>query len=262
MRSAAYKEFYKTGRRKKMIIIPAIDIIGGQCVRLTKGDFDSKKKYFDDPLEVAAMWKEKGASWIHIIDLDGARTGKVVNLLIAAEIRKRLKVKVQYGGGVRDDKTIELVLSNGIDRVILGTRAIEDPEFLRESYYKYGGKIILSLDYGQDEKVYKHGWQDESSKKISYFFKELEKLGIKEIIITDITRDGTLEGTNTGFLKSLASTTSMKFIIAGGIGSIEDIKKLKNIENKGVSGVIIGKALYEGATPIDLSEAIEIGSGN
>ena len=245
-----------------MIIIPAIDIIDGQCVRLTKGDFDSKKKYFDDPLEVAAMWKEKGASWIHIIDLDGARTGKVANLLIAAEIRKRLKVKVQYGGGIRDDGTLGLVLSSGIDRAILGTRAIEDPEFLQESYHKYGDKIILSLDYGQGEKVYKHGWQDESSKKISDFFKELEKLGMKEIIITDITRDGTLEGTNTGFLKSLVSSTSIRFIIAGGIGSIEDIRRLKNIENKGISGVIIGKALYEGATPIDLSEAIEIGSYN
>jgi phosphoribosylformimino-5-aminoimidazole carboxamide ribotide isomerase len=245
-----------------MIIIPAIDIIDGQCVRLTKGDFNSKKKYFDDPLKVAAMWKEKGASWIHIIDLDGARTGKVVNLLIAAEIRKRLNVKVQYGGGIRDDRTLGLVLSSGIDRAILGTRAIEDPEFLKENYLKYEDKIILSLDYGQDEKVYKHGWQDESSKKISDFFKGLEELGIKEIIITDITRDGTLEGTNTGFLESLASSTSIRFIIAGGIGGIEDIRRLKNIEDKGVSGVIIGKALYEGDTPIDLSKAIEIGSGN
>ena len=245
-----------------MIIIPAIDIIDGQCVRLTKGDFNSKKKYFDDPLKVAAMWKEKGASWIHIIDLDGARTGKVVNLLIAAEIRKRLNVKVQYGGGIRDDKTLGLVLSSGIDRAILGTRAIEDPEFLKENYLKYVDKIILSLDYGQDEKVYKHGWQDESSKKISDFFKELEELGIKEIIITDITRDGTLEGTNTDFLESLVSSSSIRFIIAGGIGSIEDIRRLKNIEDKGVSGIIIGKALYEGDAPIDLSKAIEIGSGN
>ncbi len=245
-----------------MIIIPAIDIIDGHCVRLTKGDFDSKKKYFDDPLEVAAMWKEKGAGWIHIIDLDGARTGRVINLAIAAEIKKRLKVKVQYGGGIRDDETLGLVLSSGTDRAILGTRAIEDPEFLKESHHKYGDRIILSLDYGRNGKVYKHGWQEESSKKISDFFIGLEELGIKEIIITDITKDGTLEGTNTGFLKDLMSSTSIKFIIAGGIGSLEDIKRLKNIEDMGVSGVIIGKALYEGSTPIDLSEAIEIGSGN
>lgn len=169
---------------------------------------------------------------------------------------------VQYGGGIRDDETLGLVLSSGIDRAILGTRAIEDPEFLKESYHKYGDRIILSLDYGQDEKVYKDGWQEESSKKISEFFKELEELGMKEIIITDITRDGTLEGTNTKFLKDLMSSTSIRFIIAGGIGNIEDIMRLKNIENKGISGVIIGKALYEGATPIDLSEAIEIGSEN
>ena len=244
-----------------MIIIPAIDIIDGQCVRLTKGDFDSKKKYFDDPVEVAAMWKEKGASWIHIIDLDGAKTGKVVNLMIASEIKKKLKVKVQYGGGIRDDRTLKLVLSSGIDRAILGTRAIEDPDFLKKSYHRYDNRIILSLDYGHGESVYKHGWQDKTSKKISDFFTELEELGIEEIIITDITRDGTLEGTNTGFLKDLASSTSIKFIIAGGVGSIEDIRRLKNIENKGISGVIVGKALYEGDKPVDLIKAIEIGSG-
>ena len=245
-----------------MLVIPAIDIIEGQCVRLTRGDFDSKKKYFDDPLEVAAMWKEQGANWIHIIDLDGARTGKIANLAIAAKIRKKLKVKVQYGGGIRDDQTIGLVLSSGIDRAILGTRVIKDPDFLRESYQQYKNRIILSLDYGRNGTVYKHGWQDGSSKKISGFLKELEALMIKEIIITDIIRDGTLEGINKGFLENIAASTSISFIIAGGIGSIGDIKRLKTMENMGISGVIIGKALYEGRTPIDLRQAIEIGSGN
>ena len=245
-----------------MLVIPAIDIIEGQCVRLTRGDFDSKKKYFDDPLEVAAIWKEQGASWIHIIDLDGARTGKVANLAIAARIRKKLKVKVQYGGGIRDNQTIGLVLSSGIDRAILGTRAIEDTVFLRDNYQQYESRIILSLDYGRNGTVYKHGWQDESSKKISGFLKELEAFRIKELIITDITRDGTLEGVDTGFLENIAASTSIRFIIAGGIGSIGDIKRLKAMENMGISGVIIGKALYEGRIPIDLRQAIEIGSDN
>ncbi len=245
-----------------MLVIPAIDIIEGQCVRLTRGDFDSKKKYFDDPYKVAAMWKEQGASWIHIIDLDGARTGKIANLSIAAKIREKLKVKVQYGGGIRDSQTIGLVLSSGIDRAILGTRAIEDPDFLKESHQQYKNKIILSLDYGKNGTVYKHGWQDESSKKISGFLKELKTLRIKEIIITDISRDGTLEGINTGFLENITASTSISFIIAGGIGNIGDIKRLKTMENRGISGVIIGKALYEGRTPIDLRRAIEIGEGN
>lgn len=245
-----------------MLVIPAIDIIEGQCVRLTRGDFDSKTKYYDDPLEVAAIWKAQGASWIHIIDLDGARTGKIANLAIAARIRKKLKVKIQYGGGIRDSQTIEIVLSSGIDRAILGTRAIEDPVFLRESHQKYKNRIILSLDHGKNGTVYTHGWQDGSSKKISGFLKELETLGIEEIIMTDITRDGTLEGINTGFLEKIKSSTSIRFIIAGGIGGIGDIKTLKTMENRGISGVIIGKALYEGRTPIDLRKAIEIGSGN
>lgn len=243
-----------------MIVIPAIDIIEGQCVRLTKGDFDSKKKYFDDPLEVAAIWKGQGADWIHIIDLDGAKIGKVRNLQTAGEIRKKLDVKIQYGGGIRDEETLGLVISSGIDRAILGTRAIEDPDFLKESQKKYGKSIILSLDYGQNGSVYKHGWQDKSSKKISDFLKELEELNIEEVIITDITRDGTLEGISVNSLGKILDSTSISFIIAGGIGSIEDIKALKKMENKGICGVIIGKALYEGQNLINLREAIEIGS--
>ncbi len=243
-----------------MIIYPAIDIIDGQCVRLTRGDFGKKKKYFDDPLQVALRWKEKGASWIHVIDLDGARTGKVANLSIAEKIRQKTGVKVQYGGGIRDLSALEEVLAAGIDRAILGTRAIEDKDFREAGYGKFGNRIIISLDFGKDGIIYKNGWQDRTSKNIFDFTRELEKLGMKEVIVTDIERDGTLEGTDTNRLSRILSGTDLDFIIAGGISSIEDIAELKKIESEGISGVIAGKALYEGEDPMDLAEAIRAGN--
>jgi phosphoribosylformimino-5-aminoimidazole carboxamide ribotide isomerase len=245
-----------------MIVYPAIDIIDGQCVRLTRGDFGRKTKYFDDPLIVAGRWKEKGASWIHIIDLDGARTGRVSNLSLAENIRKKTGVKVQYGGGIRDIDTMEKVLSAGIDRVILGTRAIEDRDFLESGSSRFGNKIIISLDFGKDGTIYKNGWQERTSKKIFDFTAELEELGMEEVIVTDIDRDGTLGGVDTENLRKILAGTSMSFIIAGGISSVDDIKKLKKIESLGVTGVIAGKALYEGKDPMDLAEAIKAGKGS
>ena len=244
-----------------MIIYPAIDIIEGQCVRLTRGDFGRKKKYFDDPLMVAARWKEKGASWIHVIDLDGARTGSVSNLSLAEKIRKKTKVKVQYGGGIRDIETMEKVLSAGIDRVILGTRAIEDRDFLESASVRFGNKVIVSLDFGRDGTIYKNGWQERTSKNIFDFAGELEKLGMDEVIVTDIERDGTLGGIDTGRLRKILSGISIPLIIAGGISSIDDIIKLKQIEPLGISGAVAGKALYEGKDPMDLAEAIKAGKG-
>lgn len=245
-----------------MIVFPAIDIIDGQCVRLTRGDFDQKKKYFDDPVKVAQKWKDRGAEWIHIIDLDGARTGKISNLSIAAGIKDKLGVKVQYGGGIRDQKSIEKVLSKGIDRAILGTRAIEDNDFLESCFNKYGKRIILSLDYGKNGTIYKNGWQKRSSENIFDFLKKLGIMKMKEIITTDIDRDGTLGGINMDFLKKILLSTDIRFIVAGGIGNIEDIKKLKKLEEYGISGVIAGKALYEGDVLMDLGEAIRVGKEN
>jgi phosphoribosylformimino-5-aminoimidazole carboxamide ribotide isomerase len=243
-----------------MIIFPAIDIIDGQCVRLTKGDFGRKKKYFDDPVEVALRWKEKGAAWIHVIDLDGARTGKISNLAKAASIKEKTGIKVQYGGGIRDLETVGEVLLKGIDRAILGTRAIEDSNFLSSCISKYGKKIILSLDFGKDGTIYKNGWQDRTAKNIFSFVKELEKTGMEEIIVTDIEKDGTLGGINTERLKKILEQTLMSFIIAGGISGIGDIRELKKMEDYGISGIIAGKALYEGKNPMDLAEAIKAGS--
>ncbi len=242
-----------------MIIIPAIDLIRGHCVRLTRGKFNTEKRYFDDPVEVARKWKGAGAEWLHIIDLEGARTGKVKNLGTAQEIKRKVDVRMQYGGGIRNRETIEKILKTGIERIILGTRAIEDMNFLEDSILKYRGRIILSLDYTADGLINKNGWQKKSSFNIFEFITKVEKSGLREIIITDISRDGTLRGVNLGFLKRILISSNMGFIIAGGINSLDDIKRLKEIENMGIKGVIIGKALYDERMRIDLKKAIEIG---
>ncbi len=242
-----------------MIIIPAIDIIDGACVRLTKGKFDTKKKYYDDPLEVARRWKSCGAEWLHIIDLDGAKSGRIQNLGIAVEIKQKTGIKVEFGGGIRDLGTLDKVIGNGIDRAILGTRAIEDLDFFKDAYIKNEKKVIMSIDYGTGGIVFKKGWQESAAVNIFDLLRELEAIKLDELIITDISRDGTLEGSDFGFLKKILASTSIKFILAGGIGGLGDIENIKKIESLGVSGVIVGKALYEDSSGFDLQKAIEIG---
>jgi phosphoribosylformimino-5-aminoimidazole carboxamide ribotide isomerase len=245
-----------------MIVIPAIDLINGACVRLTKGKFNTLKKYYENPVGVAENWKRAGAEWLHIVDLDGARTGRPENLKIVSEIKKRMNIKIQYGGGVRSDTAINKVLEEGANRVILGTRALEDEEFLKNSLINYKDKVMLSLDYGEGGIIFKDGWRKKTDMTIFEIIRNLEKLGAKDVIITDILRDGTLGGINFDFLQRIIKDSKMKFIIAGGISSIGDIINLKKIEKSGIKGVIIGKALYEGENKINLMEAIRIGKGN
>ncbi|MBA7484025.1 Phosphoribosyl isomerase A [subsurface metagenome] len=244
-----------------MIIIPAIDLIDGACVRLTRGKFDTKKKYFESPVKVAEKWKKEGAEWLHIVDLDGARTGKTENLKVAFKIKQKIDIKIQYGGGIRNSEAIKKVLGNGIDKVILGTRAIEDIDFLKKSISDYKSRVILSLDYDRNGMIFKNGWQKKSKDSIFKFIKKVEKLGVTEVVITDISRDGTLKGVNFEFIKKILESSKMKFIVAGGIGSMADIINLKKMENMGISGIIIGKALYEEKAKINLKKAIEIGLG-
>jgi phosphoribosylformimino-5-aminoimidazole carboxamide ribotide isomerase len=241
-------------------IIPAIDLIGGACVRLTRGSFGTLRKYFDDPVRAAEKWKEEGADWLHIIDLDGARTGKQQNLKWTLEIKQKIDIKIQYGGGIRNHETIRNILDEGIDKVILGTRVIEDEDFLKESISGYKNRVVISLDYGTSGMVFKNGWQKESAISIFELIRKVEQSGANAVIVTDISRDGTLEGVNIEFIKKILESSVMKFIIAGGIGRIEDIINLKEIENMGIEGVIIGKALYEGENRINLREAIRIGA--
>lgn len=242
-----------------MIILPAIDIIDGACVRLTKGKFDTKKKYFDDPVEVAKRWKSQGAEWLHIIDLDGAKEGKTQNLDIAVKIKKETGIKVEFGGGIRDLESLEKVTGSGIDRAILGTRAIEDIDFLEAACLKNKDRVIMSIDYGKDGTVFKKGWQESAAINIFDLLVKLEALKLDELIITDISRDGTLEGSDYDFLKKILKSTKIRFILAGGIGGLEDIENIKKFESLGVSGVIVGKALYEESSNFDLKKAIMIG---
>jgi phosphoribosylformimino-5-aminoimidazole carboxamide ribotide isomerase len=240
-----------------MEIIPAIDIIEGACVRLFKGDYGKKIKYFDDPVEVAGRWLEYGAKWIHLIDLDGARTGIPENLEIPVRIKKKYDVFIEYGGGIRSLKTLNNVMEAGVDRIIIGTKAIENLESLKEYYAESKGRIIISLDFGKGNMVFKKGWLSGSDMDLFVFGKKIKDSGINEVIVTDISRDGTLEGVNIDTIREFLIKTHLDIFVAGGVSGLDDIRKLKEIESLGVKGIIIGKALYE--EKINLKEALEIG---
>jgi phosphoribosylformimino-5-aminoimidazole carboxamide ribotide isomerase len=240
-----------------MEIIPAIDIIDGACVRLYKGDYEKKIKYSDNPVEVAGKWLDYGAKWIHLIDLDGAKTGFPENLDIAANIKKKYNAFIEYGGGVRSLESLHSVMEAGVDRVIIGTKAIEDFDSLKEYYAQGKGKIIISLDFGKENRVFKKGWVTRSDMDLFVFGKIIKDSGVNEVIITDISRDGTLEGVNIAVIGEFLEKTGLKIYFAGGVSNINDIRALKKIESLGISGVIIGKALYEGR--INLKEALDIG---
>jgi phosphoribosylformimino-5-aminoimidazole carboxamide ribotide isomerase len=237
-----------------MIILPAIDIIDGEAVRLTKGDFESKKKYSGDPVKTALMWQEKGAKWLHIVDLDGAKYGTCRNLQIAARIKEKTGLKVEYGGGIRDMQTLKEVLGTGIDRAILGTRALEDKALLNDAQSLFGERLIVSVDFSSSGIIYKDGWQKETQLNIFDFAAGLKSDGINEIIITNISRDGTLSGPDIGLIERVLQKSGLNLIIAGGITTVDDVRKLKDLNNPAITGVIIGKALYEGT--ISLEEAL------
>jgi len=240
-----------------MLVIPAIDIIDGECVRLTRGDFNLRKIYSDNPVETALKWKEAGAEWLHIVDLDGARCGKPANLKTAEDIKLKTGLKIQYGGGIRDSGSFMMVMEKEIDRAIVGTRAIEDKDFLKYLTGGYSDRFIVSLDFDSKGTIYRNGWQSATALSIFDFISSLSEYGIKEVIITNISRDGTLEGIDLQIIEKILDVSKLRLVVAGGISSIDDIKKLKTLENRGISGVIIGKALYEGS--IILAEAIKTG---
>lgn len=225
-----------------MILFPAIDIRGGKCVRLTQGDYNKEKVYSDNPLEMAKEWERKGAEYIHIVDLDGAKTGKSINQELIEEIAKTLSIPVQVGGGVRSINVIRTYLNAKVSRVIIGTAAIQNPEFLREAVEKYGDKIAVSID-ARNGFVATDGWTKESSVKALDLVKELEEIGVKTIVYTDILKDGMLQGPNFIELKAVNEATTMDVIASGGVTTEEDVHKLKE---QNMYGAIIGKALYDG----------------
>ena len=238
-----------------MLIIPAIDLKDGCVVRLVQGKRD-KKIYSRNPLKTARHWVRQGAKLIHIVDLDGAYSGVPKNLDLAKEIAQNIDVPVEFGGGIRNTEMIKKLLDYGISRVVLGTRAVEDENFLKNAFKKFKQKIIVSLDASADTVLVK-GWQ-KSSKKTSLiaFARRVKDLGFKQLIYTDTLKDGTLSGPNIKAIKSLLKEVPLKLIASGGISSLEDIFKLKLLEKQGLIGVIVGKALYEGR--FTLTQAIKI----
>lgn len=234
-----------------MIILPAIDILGGKAVRLYKGNYDEVTVY-GEPSEIAKKMRSLGAEKLHIVDLDGARYGRACAYKEIEKIIKDTGLSIEVGGGIRSLETIESYINIGAENVILGTAAIKDESLLKESVKRYGDKIVVGADI-LNGKVKINGWLEDSSLDYKTFFERMSDIGIKRIICTDISKDGAMSGTNLDLYRELNRTTGIKVTASGGVSSIEDIKSLKQI---GVDSAIVGKAYYTGA--IDLKEAIEV----
>jgi len=237
-----------------MEIIPAIDLLGGACVRLHQGDYNQVTRFSDDPVAQALSWQEQGATRLHLVDLDGAKSGDPVNDASVRAITAALTIPVQLGGGVRSVERAESLLACGLDRVILGTAAIENPALVGELASKYPNRIIVGID-ARDGKVATRGWIEESNVEATTLAKELSQVGIAAIISTDIATDGTLAGPNLDALRSMAEASSVPVIASGGVGCMADLLALLALEPHGVSGVIVGRALYDGR--VMLREGIE-----
>ena len=236
-----------------MILIPAIDIKGGKVVRLFQGKFSEVTEYSDDPVQFAKKWEGMGAKWIHLVDLDGAKSGVMVNKANIISIVKSVKVPVEVGGGIRDEQTVEELIKAGIGRVILGSKAIEDRKFLKNILDQYKDNICVSLDCNNGF-VAQRGWVSTTNIKATDLALELEALGLQWMVYTDIARDGTLAGPNFEQLQTMLNTVKKVNIIAsGGVSSIEDVQKLAAM--KGVAAAITGKAIYEGK--LDFKKALD-----
>lgn len=225
-----------------MIIFPAIDILDGQCVRLIQGDYNQEKVYSNSPIDMAKKWEQKGAAYIHIVDLNGAKTGQSVNKAIIQEIAKTVAIPVQVGGGIRSIETIKDYLDAGVSRVIIGTAAINDQVFLQEATETFSEKIAVSID-ARDGFVATDGWTDTSDVPALELVKKLEELGVKTIVYTDIAKDGMLQGPNLEEQKIIHESTTMDVIASGGVTTKDDVKNLEALQ---LYGTIIGKALYDG----------------
>ena len=237
-----------------MKIFPAIDIKDKKCVRLVKGNFDNKTEYKTSPIDQAGKYKDYGFKNLHIVDLDGALTGKTVNLDIIQEIVGKYDLKIEIGGGVRNLDSIKKYLDAGVEKVILGSAAIKNKEFLKESCTKFKNKIALGLDV-KDGNLSVSGWKENLNIKTLDFLKEVNDYGVSRLIYTDINRDGTKTSPNFDETIKIAAMSKCPVIISGGVSSINDIKKAKELNNKNIEGIIVGKAIYDG--DIKLEELIK-----
>lgn len=235
-----------------MLIIPAIDIKNGKCVRLTQGKFESEKVYSEDPVAIAKQWKKLGAQMIHVVDLDGAKNGILANLEVIKKIAQEVKIPLQVGGGIRNKEAVGILLSIGVSRVILGTIALENEEELESILNEYASQVVIALDT-KNGKLMKQGWLEDSNKSSVVTALQLENLGVQRFIYTDIVKDGMMTEPNYNEIANVTKSVSVPVIVSGGISSINSIERLKSMS---IEGVIIGKALYEGK--IDLKDAINV----
>jgi len=238
-----------------MLIIPAIDIKESRCVRLTEGQFKDVEIFSDDPVAVAVKWANKGAMMLHVVDLDGAQYGKLTNSSLLEKIIKKISIPIQTGGGIRKYEEVERLINLGASRVILGTILWKDKSMAKRLFKNFSDKIIAGID-AREGYVAVEGWQNITSVDALGFAKEMERLGARRIIYTDIKRDGSLIGPNMDNLEEMLKNVNIPLICSGGITSLYDIKKLKRLEGLGLEGIIIGKALYKGR--IILEEALKV----
>lgn len=239
-----------------MIIFPAIDVINGECVRLKKGEFQTVEKVYESPIMAAEYFESCGADWLHTVDLDGAKTGKSQNFACISEVIKGTKMKVEIGGGIRNMSIAEKYINCGVERIILGSAALSDFEFVKAAVKEYGDKVAVGID-AKSGFVSVEGWCDTSDVNYITFAKKMEDVGVKYIIFTDISRDGMLSGPNLDALKELQEAVKVNITASGGIRNISNIKDLASME---LYGAICGKSLYSGT--LDLKEAIEVGGYN
>lgn len=236
-------------------IYPAIDMRGGKCVRLVQGDYNQETVYGDSPFDMAKSFVEQGAEWIHMVDLDGAKDGQRVNDTFVIEAAQKLNAKVQIGGGIRTEEDVKHYLENGVDRVIIGSLAVKEPELVKNWLRTYGDKIAIGLD-AKGGYVATHGWLETSSVKAIDLAKEFAEAGAETFIFTDIANDGMLSGPNTEATAELARATGKSVIASGGVSSLDDLRDLAKWKNDGLSGAICGKSIY--TSRFTVKEALEV----
>lgn len=231
-----------------MRIIPAIDIIDGKCVRLSKGDYDTKKIYNENPVEVAKEFEDFGIQYLHLVDLDGAKAKKIINQKVIESIAKNTNLIIDFGGGIRSEEDLQKALNSGAKKVTLGSVAVVNPELCLDWLEKFGAeKLILGADC-LDRKIKTSGWLENSETDVVDFIKEYQKKGFKEVVCTDISKDGMLQGPSTALYQEIIENSTIELIASGGISNIEDVQKMKEI---GCAGTIIGKAIYEGRISLE-----------
>lgn len=241
-----------------MLIIPAIDLRAGRCVRLVEGKLEKETVYSDDPVSMAVHWQEQGARWLHVVDLDGAFAGVPKNLDVISEILAAVDMPVQIGGGIRNLDTVERLLELGATRVILGTAAILKPQMVSDACARYGEAILVGID-GRNGQVAIEGWGMTVEKSVLELAREVQERGVQRVVFTDIRRDGTLQGPNLEATGELARATGLKIVASGGVSTTDDLRAVKKLEPLGVDSVIIGKSLYAGT--VKLKEALAIAAG-